>query len=144
MSCLNSIQALKAASILVEVTGVCKIAGFGISMRTVDDGVATAMQGTVFWMSPEFVNPQGKGYNSKVDIWALGCVILEMWTGVRPWHGEEAVSVMFKVRSQCLASGDFLLTFCEKLSQQKLPPPVPDGMVLSELADDLRRKFFAM
>ncbi|KAF9076192.1 hypothetical protein BDP27DRAFT_1414728 [Rhodocollybia butyracea] len=121
---------LKADNILVEMTGVCKISDFGISKRTADDaaggGAATAMQGTVFWMAPEVINPQGKVYNAKIDIWSVGCVVLEMWAGMRPWSGDEMVAVMFKLWSS------------------KLPPPVPEGLVLSELADDLRRKCFAI
>jgi serine/threonine protein kinase len=90
---------LKADNILVEMSGVCKISDFGISKRT-DDGVGgafTAMQGTVFWMAPEVINLQKKGYNFKIDIWSVGCVVLEMWAGMRPWMGDEAVAVMFKV-----------------------------------------------
>jgi serine/threonine protein kinase len=52
-------------------------------------------------MAPEVVNPQGKGYNFKVDIWSVGCVVLEMWAGMRPWQGDEAVAVMFKVNLAC-------------------------------------------
>ncbi len=94
---LTSLQDLKADNILVEMSGVCKISDFGISKRTDDNGAETAMQGTVFWMAPEVVNPQGKGYNFKVDIWSVGCVVLEMWAGTRPWQGDEMVAVMFKV-----------------------------------------------
>lgn len=80
------------------MSGVCKISDFGISKRTDDEaGAFTAMQGTVFWMAPEVVNTQKKGYNSKIDIWSVGCVVLEMWAGMRPWIGEEMVAVMFKV-----------------------------------------------
>ncbi|KAJ7596945.1 MAP kinase [Mycena floridula] len=117
---------LKCDNILVQQDGVCKISDFGISKRTDDDGAATAMQGTVFWMAPEVVNPQGKAYNLKIDIWSVGCVVLEMWAGMRPWMGEELVAVMFK------------------LYQMKLPPPVPDDVVLSELGDDFRKKCFAI
>lgn len=60
-------------------------------------GAFTAMQGTVFWMAPEVINTQKKGYNFKIDIWSVGCVVLEMWAGMRPWIGEEMVAVMFKV-----------------------------------------------
>jgi serine/threonine protein kinase len=83
----------------VEMTGVCKISDFGISKRTDDSsgGAFTAMQGTVFWMAPEVINTQKKGYNFKIDIWSVGCVVLEMWAGMRPWMGDEAVAVMFKV-----------------------------------------------
>lgn len=84
----------------MEKTGICKISDFGISKRTDDlNGMAsTAMQGTVFWMAPEVIQPQRKGYNSKIDIWSVGCVVLEMWAGKRPWSDDEAITVMFKVR----------------------------------------------
>ncbi|KAJ7293494.1 MAP kinase [Mycena rebaudengoi] len=118
---------LKSDNILVEMTGVCKISDFGISKRTDDHNDAhTAMQGTVFWMAPEVINTQKKGYNFKIDIWSIGCVVLEMWAGTRPWLGDEMVAVMFK------------------LFQSKLPPPVPDGLVLTPLADDFRLKCFAI
>jgi serine/threonine protein kinase len=81
------------------MSGVCKISDFGISKRTDDGsgGAFTAMQGTVFWMAPEVINTQKKGYNFKIDIWSVGCVVLEMWAGMRPWMGDELVAVMFKV-----------------------------------------------
>ncbi|KIM48289.1 hypothetical protein M413DRAFT_440009 [Hebeloma cylindrosporum] len=119
---------LKADNILVEMSGICKISDFGISKRTEDlhGGAFTAMQGTVFWMAPEVINTQKKGYNFKIDIWSVGCVVLEMWAGMRPWMGEEMVAVMFK------------------LYQSKQPPPVPEDIILSEEADDFRKKCFAI
>lgn len=119
---------LKADNILVEMTGICKITDFGISKRMDDiyGGAHTAMQGTVFWMAPEVINTQKGGYNFKIDIWSVGCVVLEMWGGRRPWTGQEMIAVMFK------------------LYQAKLPPPVPDDVTLSELADDFRLKCFAI
>ncbi|KAF8898833.1 hypothetical protein BD779DRAFT_1485744 [Infundibulicybe gibba] len=119
---------LKADNILVEMSGICKISDFGISKRTDDQsgGAHTAMQGTVFWMAPEVINTKKKGYNFKIDIWSVGCVVLEMWAGMRPWMGDEAVAVMFK------------------LYQSKLPPPVPEDVVLTDLADDFRRRCFAI
>ncbi|KAG1757663.1 MAP kinase [Suillus lakei] len=119
---------LKADNILVEKTGICKISDFGISKRTDDlNGMAsTAMQGTVFWMAPEVIHPQKKGYNSKIDIWSVGCVVLEMWAGKRPWSDDEAITVMFKVY------------------QNKQPPPIPSDVVLSDLAKDFKDSCFAM
>ncbi|KAJ6495963.1 kinase-like domain-containing protein [Mycena vulgaris] len=115
---------LKSDNILVEMSGVCKISDFGTSKRTDDkNGAHTAMQGTVFWMAPEVIK---RGYNFKIDIWSIGCVVLEMWAGTRPWVGHELGSVMFK------------------LFQLKLPPPVPDGLVLTPLAEDFKKKCFAI
>lgn len=86
---------------------MCKISDFGISKRTDDvneQAVLTAMQGTVFWMAPEVVNTGKRGYNAKVDIWSVGCVVLEMWAGERPWRKEEAMAVIVKVRFDALFS----------------------------------------
>ena len=93
-------QDLKSDNILVEEFGHCKITDFGISKRTDDInmiGAYTSMQGSVFWMAPEVINSKKKGYNSKIDIWSVGCVVFEMWTGERPWSGQEAVTVLLQV-----------------------------------------------
>lgn len=119
---------LKSDNILVEMTGICKISDFGISKRTDDiygGAQHTAMQGTIFWMAPEVINTQKGGYNFKIDIWSVGCVVLEMWGGVRPWTGEEMVAVMFK------------------LYQGELPPLLAD-MKLSQHGTDFRLKCFAV
>lgn len=55
------------------------------------------MRGTVYWMAPEVVSSDGGGYDVKVDIWAIGCVALEMWSGTRPWGDLAMMPVMFKV-----------------------------------------------
>ena len=108
------LQDLKADNILVEPTGVCKISDFGISKKAdIHRGRAfTGLKGTVFWMAPEILSPQEKGYDVKVDIWSVGCIVLEMWTGDRPWKGEELIPVMMKVPSnhiRCLASVTILV-----------------------------------
>ncbi|KAK1218098.1 MAP kinase kinase kinase activity protein [Marasmius sp. AFHP31] len=119
---------LKANNIFVQLDGVCKISGFSVSKHITKRGRAyTAMRGSVFWMAPEVIAPPiNLGYDFKVDIWSFGCVVLEMLTGTRPWSGVADFPAMFKV------------------SQEKTPPPIPEGVVLSELAVDfLRRKCFA-
>ena len=37
------------------------------------------------YMSPEVIKGENPGHFGSVDIWSLGCVILEMATGRRPW-----------------------------------------------------------
>jgi hypothetical protein len=48
--------------------------------------------GTVQYMAPEQV--EGKEADARSDIWALGSVIYEMVTGVRPFQGETPASVI--------------------------------------------------
>lgn len=93
---------LKADNILLDLDGTCKISDFGISKKTDNpygNDVTNSMQGSVFWMAPEVVQSQGRGYSAKVDIWSLGCVVLEMFAGRRPWSKEEAIGAIFKLGS---------------------------------------------
>jgi mitogen-activated protein kinase kinase kinase len=93
---------LKADNILLDLDGTCKISDFGISKKTDNiygNDVTNSMQGSVFWMAPEVVQSQGQGYSAKVDIWSLGCVVLEMFAGRRPWSTEEAIGAIFKLGS---------------------------------------------
>ncbi|KAL2130588.1 hypothetical protein VTI74DRAFT_6215 [Chaetomium olivicolor] len=111
---------LKADNILLDVDGTCKISDFGISKKT--DNIygndrSNSMQGSVFWMAPEVIRSQHEGYSAKVDIWSLGCVVLEMFAGRRPWSREEAVGAIYKI-----ANGE--------------TPPIPDEVreVISPIA----------
>jgi mitogen-activated protein kinase kinase kinase len=91
---------LKADNILLDVDGTCKISDFGISKKTDNiygNDKTNNMQGSVFWMAPEVIRSQCEGYSAKVDIWSLGCVVLEMLTGQRPWVKEEAVGAIYKI-----------------------------------------------
>ncbi|CAH2060056.1 unnamed protein product [Thlaspi arvense] len=88
---------LKPGNILVFPSLVCrngawvfsyelKISDFGATRR---DGDSSWWQphrpvaGTAIYMSPESIShgETGKG----LDLWSLGCVVLEMYTGKRPW-----------------------------------------------------------
>ncbi|PTB69179.1 protein kinase, partial [Trichoderma citrinoviride] len=91
---------LKADNILLDLDGTCKISDFGISKKTDNiygNDKSNNMQGSVFWMAPEVIRSQNEGYSAKVDIWSLGCVVLEMLAGRRPWSKEEAVGAIYKI-----------------------------------------------
>lgn len=97
---------LKADNILLDLDGTCKISDFGISKKSDNiygNDASNSMQGSVFWMAPEVIRSQGLGYSAKVDIWSLGCVVLEMFAGRRPWGKEEAVGAIYKLGSLNLA-----------------------------------------
>lgn len=93
---------LKADNILLNLDGTCLISDFGISKKSDNiygNDITNSMQGSVFWMAPEVVRAQGQGYSAKVDIWSLGCVVLEMFAGRRPWSKEEAIGAIYKLGS---------------------------------------------
>ena len=113
---------LKADNILLDLDGTGKISDFGISKKSDNiygNDITNSMQGSVFWMAPEVVRAQGQGYSAKVDIWSLGCVVLEMFAGRRPWSREEAVGAIFKLGS---------------LNQA---PPIPDDVSTTASVDGL-------
>ena len=85
---------LKPHNILLGSDGeriTAKIADFGISRLLEDNSEATNSQviGTVEYMSPEQYEPQQYGLNGKIglnsDLWTLGIVIYEMYTGQLPF-----------------------------------------------------------
>ena len=104
----------------------------------------TPMQGSAFWMAPEVINSK-KGYNSKVDIWGVGCVMFEVWTGERPWSGQEAAAVLLQVCTPFdQVSGSLSLNLLSQVFRSKLGPLLPEDVVLSSQADDFRKRCFAM
>ena len=54
-----------------------------------------SLQGSVFWMAPEVVKQTS--YTAKADIWSLGCLIVEMFTGHHPWFELTQMQAIFKV-----------------------------------------------
>jgi mitogen-activated protein kinase kinase kinase len=49
-------------------------------------------------MAPEILGLKEKAYDGKIDIWSVGCMVMEMWTGEKPWgSGEHFLSILMKV-----------------------------------------------
>ncbi|CDW77523.1 protein kinase domain containing protein [Stylonychia lemnae] len=82
---------LKGANILFDGLDNIKLSDFGaakfienLSLLSVSQSeVCSSIQGSLYWMAPEMI--QQKGYGRKIDIWSLGCTIIEMATGNHPW-----------------------------------------------------------
>lgn len=93
---------IKGANVLVDNKGSIKISDFGISKK-VEAGLLTSssanhrpsLQGSVFWMAPEVVKQTS--YTLKADIWSLGCLIVEMFTGEHPYPDCSQLQAIFKI-----------------------------------------------
>jgi hypothetical protein len=83
---------LKCANILLNVSGSVKLADLGL-VDEIDRGNRhVAMAGSRNFMAPEMIKREG--YDTKVDIWGLGCVIHEMIEHP-PYYGEPPLRILF-------------------------------------------------
>jgi len=47
--------------------------------------MSNGLTGTPMYMSPEVIKNDKRGRYGAMDIWSLGCVVLECATGKKPW-----------------------------------------------------------
>lgn len=124
----------RPTDILLDHNGVIKYVDFGAAKLIARQGRTLAadtrqgrqrsMTGTPMYMSPEVIRGGSTGRHGAVDIWSLGCVILEMATGRRPWASmDNEWAIMYHI-----AQGD--------------PPQLPSRDQLSDSGIDFLKKCF--
>lgn len=117
---------IKPENILLDHNGVIKYVDFGAAKiiarqgQTImqpepkinqagggrgNDAAPRAQQGTItgtpMYMSPEVIRGEGaQRFSGAADIWSLGCVLLEMATGRRPWSTlDNEWAIMYNIAS---------------------------------------------
>jgi serine/threonine-protein kinase len=118
---------LKPANIKAPVAGAVKVLDFGLAKAIGDETARDLSQlatihatqegmilGTATYMSPE--QARGLPVDKRTDIWAFGCVLYEILSGRKAFHGDTVTDCLAAIVGQ---DPDWTL----------LPPSVPENVV---------------
>lgn len=121
---------VKPSNMLLSAEGSVKLTDFGMCSRL--RGSQSTLQtnivsGTVPYMAPESVRGT---YSPATDIWALGCALLEMFSGLPPWADPktgtvpEPVALLFRIGGLSEEEGEESLPHAYLLSDATRPDGV--------------------
>src|SRR5438046_10421521 len=105
---------------MLDQSGTIKIMDFGVA-RSVNTGstLTGAVLGTPAYMAPE--QAEGKRVDHRADIYALGLVMYEMFTGIAAFAADTPVAIALKqIREMPVRPGRL---------EPSLPPPLEESIL---------------
>jgi eukaryotic-like serine/threonine-protein kinase len=99
---------LKPANVLIDDHDSVKICDFGLSAAGQGDSRVTTtgfLVGTPTYMAPEQV--RGEPVDARTDIYSLGVIMYEMFTGRPPYSAEDPMAILFQhVEGKAIRAGE--------------------------------------
>ncbi|KAJ6461557.1 kinase-like domain-containing protein [Mycena vitilis] len=142
---------LRGSNILVNDVGRACLTDFGLTILT--DATVTQTPnaaGSVRWMAPETLDPRAWGLTDArrtpaSDIYAFGCVCLELYTGLPPFHRENFLDapVMLQVlrgERPSRPAGEVIPDHIWKIMQQCWAHNIPDRPTILGIVLQLTRR----
>ncbi len=89
---------LKPPNILLDDKRLVKIVDFGLAALTNDAATRLtrtgALMGTPLYMAPELL--QNRTLDARLDIYSLGVIMYEIFTGAPPYEGDNPMAILFQ------------------------------------------------
>ncbi|CEL96908.1 unnamed protein product [Vitrella brassicaformis CCMP3155] len=121
-------RALKPGNILLGEHLVIKISDFGMTrnVQVTSSSFAGGIKGTPNYMSPESLDPDNLGKPSmEADIWAVGCIIAQLFGGQQMHFQSETVAFTCNVQAGPPLRAKHLSSSSPPLSFESRPPASP-------------------